>query len=148
MSTVHADPAISLDMLSNYLGFVLHRAVLALRRDFIANVGDPDLRPVLFNVMVVVEANPGIVQAELANALNLDKGTLTNLLRNLQQRGWIQTRHVHGDRRCKQVLVCEEGAQVLSQLRGEVTAHARKFEQVYTPEERDQLMRLLRRIGP
>src|SRR5690606_33844812 len=135
-------------MLTNYLGFVLHRAVLALRRDFIANVGDADLRPVLFNVMVVVEANPGIVQPALANALNLDKGTLTNLLPNLQQRGRIETRQVHADRRRKRVLGSERGKQVLSQWRGEVTGRAGKCEQVYTPRERDQLMRLLRRIGP
>lgn len=143
----HALSAIDLDMLAGHLGFALHRAATILRRSFVLRVSDSQVRPMTFNVLVLVGANPGIGQAELAAALALDKGTLANLIKGLQMREWLEVRHREDDRRRKGVFLSLAGVRALERFKAEVATHASAFNDVYTSAEMKLLFELLQRIA-
>lgn len=144
--SLETDALIDFDMLQGYLGFALHRALLILRRDFVATLASAELRPIAFNVLVLVGANPGMAQARLASALSLDKGTLANLLKDFQQRGWIESTVRSDDRRSKGVFLSPAGVRALLPLKAEVLAHLRRVGRIFSPEEQKRLAELLQRI--
>ena len=138
---------LDMDVLSHHLGFALNRALSVLRRDFFATLGAVDLRPSMFSVLVLIGANPGVLSTELAQTLELDKASVTNLLKELHRRKWIEAHARHDDLRCKGIYVSPEGARSLGQLKLNVAKHAQKFDAIYTAAEKIQLLELLRRIG-
>lgn len=138
---------IDFDILQDYLGLALYPALMALRRDFTAALADSGIRPVAFNVLVLVGANPSITQARLAGALSLDKGTLTTLIKDFEQRGWVESAVRPDDRRSKGIFLSPEGVRVLLPLKAAVDAHVQRVDGVFTDGERQQLLELLRRIA-
>jgi len=138
--------AIDLGPLSGHLAFAVHRADLALRRDFMAHVGDEQIRPVVFQALALLGANPGIAQSQLAGALAIDKGTMTHLVRDLERRGWVESGSRFGDRRCKDVFLSPLGVQMLERIKAAVQRHTQGVDAVLTSDERQLLLRLLHRL--
>jgi DNA-binding MarR family transcriptional regulator len=137
---------LNMDMLNEHLGFALNRALLLLRRDFFEQFDHADMRPSMFSVLVLIGANPGVLPTELADTLYLEKASVTNLLKELQRREWIESHVRHDDLRCKGIYLSPDGARELIQLKMNVAVHAEKFDAIYTPLEKLQLIKLLQRI--
>jgi DNA-binding MarR family transcriptional regulator len=131
------------DILKEHIGFAAHRAILVLIREFVMHLR---VRPVTFNALVLIGANPGVTQSELASALMLDKGTTAHLLRDLEQQGWIERRIRPNDRRWKGVYLSPRGVQEAARLKSEVRKLAQRIHSLYTAEEHRQLLELLNRI--
>jgi DNA-binding MarR family transcriptional regulator len=149
MGTLDAPPSAAcsslyFDVLNEHIEFAVHRAILVLMREFVQQSGG--VRPVTFNALVLIGANPGITQSELAGALMLDKGTAAHLLSDLERQGWIERRHRLRDRRWKGVYLSPSGVQETERLKAEVRKHANRFHSLFTPEEYRQLLELLNRI--
>lgn len=51
------------------------------------SVGDGEVRPALFSLMILVEANPGVAQIDIANQLDIDKATVVGLVGEAPGRG-------------------------------------------------------------
>lgn len=143
----HDIAEIDCDVLQNYLGLVLHRALTALRYGFTAALADSGVRPLAFNVLVLVGANPGITQTRLTGALSADKGTVTNLIKDFERRGWVESTARPGDRRSKAIFLSPEGVRALLPLKAAVESHVRRVDGLFTDSERQQLLELLRRIA-
>lgn len=135
---------IDLDVLKDHIGFAAHRAILVLMRGFVAQT--EGVRPVTFNALVLIGANPGITQSQLASALMLDKGTTTHLLIDLEEAGWIERRTLLKDRRWKGVYLSPSGVREAAKLKAAVLQLADRVHSLYTPEEHRQLLELLNRI--
>jgi len=136
--------ALDFDVLGQQIGFAAHRALLVLRRDFAQQVAP--IRPISFNALVLIGANPGITQSELANALILDKGTTAHLVRKLQEQGWIERNNRSDDRRRKGVYLSASGVQEVDRLKREIRKVSDRWSALFLPEERQQLLDLLNRI--
>src|SRR5262245_28356888 len=83
---------IGLDVLPELLGYNVRRAQIELWRDFGATVSGGEIRPGLFSLMLLVGANPGIAQIDLANQLSVDKASIVALVDRLEEAGWVQRR--------------------------------------------------------
>jgi DNA-binding MarR family transcriptional regulator len=134
---------VDFDVLKGHIGFAAHRALLVLKREFSADV---PVRPKVFNALVLIGANPGITQSELAGALILDKGTAAHLLRDLEERGWIERKNRLDDRRWKGVYLSPSGVQALASLKEDVQRLGQRIHVLYTEDERRQLLEMLNRI--
>jgi DNA-binding MarR family transcriptional regulator len=132
------------DVLGEQIGFAAHRALLVLKRSFARQVAP--IRPVAFNALVLIGANPGITQTDLATALFLDKGTTAHLVSKLQQRGWIERNSRSSDRRLKGVYLSPGGVQEVERLKREIRQLSERWATLFQPEERQQLLTLLNRI--
>ena len=82
--------------LRGYVGYMLRRAQLAVFADVIAALGEIDLRPAQFSVLIVAETTPGIVQSRASAALGIQKANFVPLLSELERRGLIERVAVDG----------------------------------------------------
>lgn len=139
---------IDLGLLPELVGYHLRLAQVAIFRDFRRTLGDYDITPGLFGVLVLVEANGGMKQTELARAIHLDRSTVVNVIDNLERVGLVERRPVDGDRRSKALFLTARGRTQLQKLKRLVTEHERRLTRHLRPAERAQLLELLGRIFP
>lgn len=137
---------LDLDVLPELLGYNVRRAQIALWRDFLHTVAEGEIRPGMFSAIVLVRANPGISQVELAKELGIDKATMVGLTDRLEDAGWILRKRSREDRRRHGLTVTPEGQKIYRELRREMIEHERKFVERFSASERKQLIALLQRL--
>src|SRR5205814_10177301 len=77
-------------ILPGLLGYRLRLAQRALFRDFAASVAE--LSPGRVGILLLIEANPGVTQSRLAQAVSLERSTMVGVLHALQDRGLVERR--------------------------------------------------------
>jgi len=145
---IAGSPPVAVGILPNLIGYNVRRAQIALWRDFSRTVGRGEIRPAVFSLLILVEANPGIAQFELADALDLDKAAIVALLHRLQRRQWLTRRRSTEDRRRHGIFLLPRGQEAVERLRDEMIEHEKRFTRLFTREELTQLFAYLRRIHP
>jgi DNA-binding MarR family transcriptional regulator len=141
-------PPINTGLLPNLLGYNLRRAQIALWRDFNRTVREGDVRPGVFSLLILVDANPGIAQIDLANQLDIDKATIVGLVHRLERQHWVVRKTSSIDRRRQGVYITPAGRTTLKNLREEMLEHEMRFTRLFSAEELAQLITFLRRIHP
>jgi DNA-binding MarR family transcriptional regulator len=96
-----------------------------------------------FDVLAKVGAASGITQQELADALLVTKGNISQLLRKMEQDGLIARRH-EGRTNCLQLT--ERGQEQYERVVPQQEAHIAELLSPLTPEEQRELLRLLRKL--
>lgn len=134
-------------MLPTLLGYRLRLAQRAVFADFQTSIGQPGVSPGLFGVLVIIEANPGLKQTELANAALLDRSSVVPVLDKLESRGLVARRAPPDDRRVKGLWLTAEGGALLRRLKRRVLAHERRLTAGLSERERTQLFDLLERLA-
>src|ERR1044071_9052818 len=83
----HSRPVIALGALNGHLGYFVRRAQIWIFQDFIRKLATIDVSPAQFSVLVVISANSGLSQAELAATLGIERARLVRMLHTLEARG-------------------------------------------------------------
>ncbi|MBW7860795.1 MAG: MarR family transcriptional regulator [Rhodocyclaceae bacterium] len=135
-------------MLPNLAGYQLRLAQVAIFRDFSESLGEFDVTPGLFGVLVIIEANPGLKQSELARATHLDRSTVVSVIDNLERRNLVVRRPAQNDRRSNALTLTERGSTLLQTLKARVEDHEARLVAHLTESERTTLVSLLRKIFP
>jgi DNA-binding MarR family transcriptional regulator len=141
-----APRVIDRDVLPTLLGYNIRRAQIVLWRDFARTVAEGEIRPGMFSALALVRANPGIAQVELGNELGIDKASMVALLDRLEEPGWILRTRSTEDRRRHGLTLTSEGERIYKSLKQEMLGHEKKFAQLFSKPEREQLVRLLQRF--
>src|SRR5215470_2665639 len=91
----------SLDLggLEQHLGYCVRRLQVWVFQDFVRTLASLDIRPAQYSVLVVIAANSGLSQADLAERLGIEPARLVRLLDGLERRGLIRRRASRCDRR-------------------------------------------------
>lgn len=139
---------VDLGLLPNLIGYQLRLAQVAIFRDFRKSLGEYDITPGLFGVLVLIEANAGMKQTDLARAVHLDRSTVVNVIDNLETMNLVERRAVEGDRRSKALFLTANGKTLLQKLKRQVAEHERRLARNLSTAEREQLVELLQRIFP
>ena len=137
---------VNLDNLPDLLGYNLRRAQLEMWRDFTQSVGGGEVRPGLYSLILLVGANPGIAQIELANHLGVDKASIVALIDKLEEATWLLRKRSTEDRRRHGIFLTPAGIKKLAQLKRDVTAHDKRFADRFTPAEYLMLIEFLQRV--
>lgn len=132
-------------MLPRLLGYQLRLAQLAVFRDFAQALGDFDLSPGRVGMLVLIEANPGISQSRLAEAVGLDRSTMVPLLDDFERRGLV-ARRAGSDRRTNGLWLTPAGARRLARMKRRVAEHEDRITAVLSGTERQTLLKLLARL--
>jgi DNA-binding MarR family transcriptional regulator len=138
--------AVDRDVLPTLLGYNIRRAQIVLWRDFARTVAEGEIRPGMFSALALVRANPGIAQVELGNELGIDKASMVALLDRLEEPGWILRTRSTEDRRRQGLTLTSEGERIYKSLKQEMIEHEKKFTELFTKQEREQLVGLLQRF--
>lgn len=131
-------------LLPGLLGYRLRLAQQAVFRDFGQTVSD--LPPGRVGILLLIEANPGVTQTRLAQAVGLDRSTLVGVLHALEARGLVERRR-GADRRTNGLLLTRAGSTLVSALKRRIRLHERRVAARLTPEERAQLLALLGKLA-
>ena len=135
-------------ILPSLAGYQLRLAQIAIFRDFAQTLGEFDVTPGLFGVLVIIDANSGLKQSELARAAHLDRSTVVSVIDNLERRGLVERRAADNDRRSNALVLTPDGAALLKKLKRRVNEHEKRLVQHLTEDERQTLVTLLQRIFP
>ena len=141
-----ARPGAGLGVLPGLIGYQLRLAQRAIFVDFAETVGDGNISPGLFGILVIVEANAGLTQQALADAAHLDRSTMVSVLDKLEDRGLVERRAA--DRRSNGLYLTSAGNALLRSLKRKVARHERRVVKNLSVREREQLVKLLQRILP
>jgi DNA-binding MarR family transcriptional regulator len=131
-------------MLPGLLGYRLRVAQQALFRDFAASVAD--LSPGRVGILLLIDANPGVTQSRLAQAVSLDRSTMVGVLHLLQGRGLLERRRGE-DRRTNGLWLTAEGRALVSRLTRRIQLHERRVASRLSTAEREQLIGLLEKLA-
>jgi len=143
-----ARPDVDRGILPGLVGFHLRQAQIAVFRDFTATMGELEITPGLFAVLVLIESNPGLKQTELARAVHLDRSTVVSVVDTLERRGLVTRRTVAHDRRSNALELTSAGVALLRRLKRRVAAHEKRLVRDLSAGERATLTGLLQRIFP
>lgn len=131
-------------MLPGLLGYRLRLAQQVVFRDFAKSVAE--LSPGRVGILLLIDANPGVTQSGLAEAVGLDRSTMVGLVDTLEDRRLIERRRGE-DRRTNGLWLTGPGRGLLARLKKRIELHERRVASRLTPAERAQLIALLEKLS-
>lgn len=140
-----AAPVLAQGDLSGLIGYRLRRAQQELFRDFAASI--PDLSPGRAGLLMLIEANPGLTQSRLAQAMALDRSTMVGVLDALEARGWVERRKGK-DRRTNGLWLTRAGRVLLTRVKRRIADHEARVTARLSRVERERLLTLLTKLCP
>jgi DNA-binding MarR family transcriptional regulator len=105
-----------------------------------------DLTPVQFAAMQVLQATPGIDQAQLAAAIAYDRATIGGVVQRLEKRGYVERIVSATDRRAREVSLTPAGQAVLEDALPIVEALQNDILPGLTEAERQQFLALAQKV--
>jgi len=92
---------------------LLHRAGQCASDVFQGEVGEGDLTPRQYAVLVAVSQNEGLSQTNLVEKTGVDRSTLADIVRRMLKKGLLQRRRTKDDARAYAVKLTDEGWRIL-----------------------------------
>jgi len=135
---------LELGVLNGHLGYFVRRFQVWIFQDFVRTLASFDIRPAQYSVLVVIEGNPGLSQADLADTLGIERARLVRLLDGLEQRGFTRRLPSPSDRRSHALFLTRDGQQRLKRIKALAASHEARVEATLGPEKRDQMLAALR----
>jgi len=139
-----ARPELKPGILPELIGYRLRLAQQAVFRDFASSVGE--LSPGRAGIMLLLEANPGVTQGRLAEAVHLDRSTMVGVIDSLEQRNLVGRRR-GADRRTNGLWLTPSGRSLAQRLRRRIERHERRVAGRLSDVERAQLLFLLGKLA-
>ncbi|MBT2188276.1 MarR family winged helix-turn-helix transcriptional regulator [Sphingobium nicotianae] len=137
---------IALGPLDELVGYHLRRASSAMRMDFAETFAETPMRQVLFGVLSVVSAMPGLSQGKVAEALGIRRANMVALVNELVDLGLIARTTDHRDRRAFSLSLTQAGEAMLHEALAQIRRHEDRMLENLTTTERSTLVNLLRKI--
>jgi DNA-binding MarR family transcriptional regulator len=134
---------VDLDVLTSHLGYGLRRAQVWVFQDFIRTLSVIDIRPAQYSVLVVIGANPGLSQAELADRLAIERARLVHMLDHLQKRGLTERLPSPTDRRTHALQLTRDGQKLLKRAKALAARHEARLTEKIGAHARAQMLDLL-----
>jgi DNA-binding MarR family transcriptional regulator len=137
-------PVMELGALGGHLGYFIRRVQVWIFQDFIRTLAQIDISPAQFSVLVVISANPGLSQIELAATLGIERARLARLLHRLQGRGLIQRLESSEDGRRHALQLTPPGRALLTRAKTLAARHERRLVEKLGAERHRTLIKALR----
>jgi DNA-binding MarR family transcriptional regulator len=130
-------------LLSGLLGYRLRVAQQAVFRDFARSI--PEASPGRVGILLLIDANPGVTQGRLAQAVGIDRSTMVGVVHALQARELVQRRRGE-DRRTNGLWLTRTGRTLVASLKQRIRIHERRVASRLSAADRTQLLALLEKL--
>ncbi|OGT70186.1 MAG: hypothetical protein A3I78_05565 [Gammaproteobacteria bacterium RIFCSPLOWO2_02_FULL_56_15] len=138
---------LNMDILPKLVGYHLRMAQLSSYRDFSTRVGKPTgTTPAQLAMLLLVEANPGISQTHLGEAMTMDRASTMSIIDKLEKRNWLSRNKSLEDRRKHALQVSPRGRIMLRKLRAGMMRHEAGITGRLDAREKQLLIELLKKI--
>ncbi|GAB3408169.1 MarR family transcriptional regulator [Massilia agilis] len=101
-------------------GFMLRRAHQISVAIFEGSCARLGLSPAQYAVLVALHELPGSAQGQLGRVLGMNKVTVSQVVKVLEERGWVARTTGTGDRRCRQLVLTRSGKSTIRRAAGMV----------------------------
>lgn len=136
--------ALDFGVLNEHLGYFLRRLEVEVFKDIIRTLSVFDVRPAQYSVLVLISSNPGRSQAEIGEALNIERAGLAKMLNELERRGWVQRLAAVNDGRSHSLFLTREGKKTFDRLKSLASGHETRIARFVGARRRQKLMKLLK----
>ena len=133
--------------LADQIGYVLRHASIAVWNDVVATLGPLDLRPQTYAALLIVDAQPGCKQQDIADALGIQRPNLVALIDGLVARGLIDRSVNRDDRRSYALSLTAAGAALLTEARARHRDHEARIEAALGTLDRATVLDAVRRLA-
>lgn len=137
-------PVIDLGVLNERLGYFVRRVQVWVFQDFIRRLSRIDISPAQFSVLVVIGANGGLSQAELAATLGIERARLARMLHLLERRSLTQRLPVAADGRRNALRLTSGGKKLLARAKTLAAQHEAALKEKFGKERYRVLIEALR----
>ena len=131
-------------VLPTLLGYRLRRAQQAVFRDFASGVAE--ISPGRAGMLLLIDANPGVTQSRLAQAVGLDRSTMVGVIDALESRRLVERRR-GDDRRTNGLWLTAPGRAFVARMKRRIEMHERRVAAHLSAAERAQLLALLEKLS-
>ncbi|HEY7549672.1 MAG TPA: MarR family transcriptional regulator [Hyphomicrobiaceae bacterium] len=136
--------ALELGVLNGHVGYFVRRFQVWIFHDFVRTLAPFDIRPAQYSVLVVIDANPGLSQADLANTLGIARSRLVRLIDGLEGRGLTRRLPSPNDRRSHALFLTHDGQRKLKRIKALAAAHEARVEASLGAASRNQMLSALK----
>ncbi|MEO9133236.1 MAG: MarR family transcriptional regulator [Sphingomonas sp.] len=140
------DEEAPLGVLEQLAGYHLRRASGAFGADFARAVEGTGMRQVLFGILSVVGANPGINQGAAGRSLGIQRANMVTLINQLADVGLLDRQTAADDRRALALSLTAAGETMLEECLARIEVHEEHMLAGLTAAERRTLIGLLTKI--
>lgn len=132
--------------LDGHLGYFIRRFQVWVFQDFIRTMAGVEIRPAQYSVLTVIGANPGLSQADLAQALGIERARLVRMLDKLERRGLTERKASARDRRSHALHLTREGEKLLRQVKALAAQHEARLADRLGIDNHRTMIEILRRF--
>ncbi|MAY87206.1 MAG: transcriptional regulator [Pseudooceanicola sp.] len=140
------EPLVEPDELRGSVSYRIRLLQIAAYKSFETVLAGFGTAPRYYGMLRIIQANPGIAQTRLAEAIFLDRSSLVPILDSMTRDGWIERRATPRDKRVRRVFLTPAGAQMLDRLGQEVARHEAMMTAGLDGAEVGTLIGLLNRV--
>lgn len=142
-----APAPLALGALADDPGFLLRLAQLRAYAAFFDEFADEGLTPGVFSMLLVIDANPGVRQGVLADALSIKPANMAKTMRRLEMDGLVNRITPDDDRRAQHIRLTDKGRALIAAHAGRFRAQAERAVAILKPGERRTLVALLQKLA-
>ncbi len=113
--------------LARRLGYALRRAQIAVFRDFFSAFAEFDIRPAQYSILTIIEANPGLKQTQVCDALGIKRTNFVAMVDELEARGLVRRDDAPGDRRSHALVLAPAGRALMPKLHRTSERHEQRL---------------------
>jgi DNA-binding MarR family transcriptional regulator len=137
---------VTIGNLDGLVGYHLRRASAVVGNDFSRTLEGTGIRQVLFGIMSIVKANPGINQGAAGRALGIKRANMVSLINELTDRDLLDRKVAPDDRRAFSLTLSTAGEAMFQECLKRIRAHEDRLLSDLGTDERAALIDLLSRI--
>ena len=130
--------------LESFLGYQLRRASQEVMAQLAASLADLDLTVVEMSVLVVINANPGIIQSDISRLLAIQRANMVPLTTRLEACGLIHKGVAVG--RARGLHLTQAGALLVKECDARIVETEARVMSALTEAQRKTMMRHLRTV--
>jgi DNA-binding MarR family transcriptional regulator len=119
---------------------LLHRAGQCAGDVFHGEIGESDLTPRQYAVLLTVAQNEGLSQTQVVERTGIDRSTLADIVRRMLKKGLLQRRRTKEDARAYAVRLTDEGRRMLNRCEPLVKRVEQRILDALPEENRTQFL--------
>jgi DNA-binding MarR family transcriptional regulator len=140
------EDTVNLGVLDELIGYHMRRASAVMAGDFSRALEGTGIRQVLFGILSIVDANPGVNQGTVGRMLGIQRANMVAPVNEMAERGWIDRQVDPSDRRAFILSLTGAGHEMFLRALARIRAHEANVLRDLSVADRQQLIDLLARI--
>jgi DNA-binding MarR family transcriptional regulator len=141
-----AESRLDLGELDTHIGYFARRFQVWIFQDLIRELATAEIRISHYSVLAIIEANPGLAQSEVAQAVGIEPARLVRVLDELERRGWIQRMRSATDRRSHALYLTQDGQKAFAHIKELTRRHETHVIERLGATKYESLMQMLKEI--